>query len=157
MADTRDLAKQDQELQQAYAEKRALAAETSWDRVQPYKTIYEMLDGVAGKHANRPAVTFQLTSGPTDPARTLSYGDLKAQVTQCANMLHGLGIGPRDVVALVLPNCCEAVVAMMGAMSVGIVTPINPLLEPEQISAILRETEAKVVITLRSIPKTDIA
>ncbi|MCC5976289.1 MAG: acyl-CoA synthetase, partial [Rubellimicrobium sp.] len=39
----------------------------------------------------------------------------------------------------------------------GIVNPINPLLEPEQIAAILRETGAKVVVTLRAFPKTDVA
>ena len=38
----------------------------------------------------------------------------------------------------------------------GIVNPINPLLEAEQISAILRETKAKVVVTLRAFPKTDV-
>jgi fatty-acyl-CoA synthase len=45
---------------------------------------------------------------------------------------------------------------LAGAVA-GIVNPINPLLEPEQISAILRETKAKVVVTLRPFPKTDLA
>jgi acyl-CoA synthetase (AMP-forming)/AMP-acid ligase II len=35
--------------------------------------------------------------------------------------------------------------------------PINPLLEPEQIAGILRETGAKVLVTLRAFPKTDLA
>jgi fatty-acyl-CoA synthase len=39
----------------------------------------------------------------------------------------------------------------------GIVNPVNPLLEPEQISAILRETKAKVLVTLKSFPKSDVA
>jgi len=39
----------------------------------------------------------------------------------------------------------------------GIVNPINPLLEAEQISAILRETGAKVVVTLKPTPKSDIS
>ncbi|MCU0907065.1 MAG: acyl-CoA synthetase, partial [Rhodobacteraceae bacterium] len=38
----------------------------------------------------------------------------------------------------------------------GIVNPINPLLDPEQIAAILRETKAKVVVTLKPFPKTDL-
>jgi acyl-coenzyme A synthetase/AMP-(fatty) acid ligase len=37
------------------------------------------------------------------------------------------------------------------------VNPLNPLLEPEQIGAILRDTKAKVVVTLRAFPKTDVA
>jgi acyl-CoA synthetase (AMP-forming)/AMP-acid ligase II len=37
------------------------------------------------------------------------------------------------------------------------VNPINPLLEAEQIAGILRETGAKVLVTLRAFPKTDLA
>ncbi|MCP4819961.1 MAG: acyl-CoA synthetase [Shimia sp.] len=155
-----ELAKGDdlfRQLQEAYAAKRALADTTTWEEIQPYRTIHEMLSAKAAEHPDLPAITFQLTSDPQDPGRTLSYGDLYAQVTQCANMLRELGIGPKDVVALVMPNCAETPVAMLAAMCVGIVTPINPLLEAGQISGILRETNAKVVITLRSLPKTDIA
>ena len=46
---------------------------------------------------------------------------------------------------------------MLGGQVAGIVNPMNPLLEPEQIGAILRETGAKVVVTLRAFPKTDLA
>ena len=35
--------------------------------------------------------------------------------------------------------------------------PINPLLEPEQIASILRETGAKVVVTLKPFPRTDVS
>ena len=44
----------------------------------------------------------------------------------------------------------------MGGQVAGIVNPINPLLEPEQIASILRETGAKVVVTLKGFPKTDV-
>src|SRR5690606_20371017 len=39
----------------------------------------------------------------------------------------------------------------------GIVNPINPLLEPAQIASILRETGAKVLVTMKSFPKSDVA
>ncbi|TCK99262.1 fatty-acyl-CoA synthase [Shimia isoporae] len=145
------------QLQEAYDAKRALAETASWEETQPYHSIHEMVAAKAKQHPDQPAITFQLTSDPDDVGRTLTYGELYAQVTQCANLLRGLGVGPTDVIALVLPNCAETVVAMLGAMCVGIVNPINPLLEAEQVSGILRETKAKVVITLRSLPKTDIA
>ena len=57
--------------------------------------------------------------------------------------------------AFILPNTVETAVVLLGAMTAGIVNPINPLLEPEQISAILRETKAKVVVTLRAFPLPD--
>ncbi|SFL11169.1 acyl-CoA synthetase [Shimia haliotis] len=146
-----------EQLADVYAAKRALAETTTWEETQPYHTIHQMVSAKAAEHPDLPAITFQLTSDPDDKGRTLSYGELHAQVTQCANMLRDLGVGPKDVVALVMPNCAETPVAMLGAMCAGIVNPINPLLEAGQISGILRETNAKVVITLRSLPKTDIA
>jgi hypothetical protein len=60
-------------------------------------------------------------------------------------------------VAFVLPNCNETAVTILGGAVAGIVNPINPLLEPEQIAGILRETGAKVVVTLKEFPKTDVA
>lgn len=68
-----------------------------------------------------------------------------------------MGIGEKDVVAYILPNALETVSVLMGGMTAGIVCPINPLLEAEQIGAILNEVGAKVVVTLRSFPKTDVA
>ena len=104
----------------------------------------------------RPAVTFQLESAPTARAQTLTWGELHGRVCQAANLFRSLGIGPTDVVAYVLPNCTETVVTLLGGAVAGIVNPINPLLEPDHIAAILRETGAKVVVTLRAFPKTDL-
>ena len=66
-------------------------------------------------------------------------------------------MGEKDVVAFILPNAMETAVTLLGGAVAGIVNPINPLLEPEKISAILRETNAKVVVTLKAFPKTDLA
>lgn len=120
------------------------------------KTLYSMLSNTAGKFPNRPAVTFQLFSGPKDPAETLTWAELHDKTTQAANMLRGLGVGPTDVVAYVLPNSNETVLTLLGGAVAGIVNPINPLLDAEQIGAILRETKAKVVVTLKAFPKTDV-
>jgi len=57
----------------------------------------------------------------------------------------------------VLPNCNESVFALWGGATAGIVNPINPLLDADQVGSILRETNAKVVVTLRPFPKTEVA
>ncbi|MGB5869761.1 MAG: acyl-CoA synthetase, partial [Albidovulum sp.] len=98
-----------------------------------------------------------ILSGPKDHAETLSWDALHRRVTQAANLFRSLGVGEGDVVAFMLPNCLETAVTLLGGMVAGIVNPINPLLEPEQLSAILRETNAKVLVTLKSFPKTDVA
>ena len=131
--------------------------EMPWSARDVPTTVYEMLSGTAAKFPDRPAISYQLMSGATDKAETLSWSQFHDQVCQAANLFRSLGVGEGDVVALVLPNATETAVALIGGMTAGIVNPINPLLEPEQIGAILRETKAKVVVTLRNFPKTDVA
>ncbi|MBS1303863.1 acyl-CoA synthetase [Loktanella sp. SALINAS62] len=139
------------------ADRNAIEQEVSWgDRDLPV-TTYAQLSQTAARFPDRPAVTFQLFSGPKDPAETFTWSQLKDRVTQTANLFRSLGIKEGDVVAFMLPNCSEAVLTYLGGQVAGIVNPINPLLEPEQIAAILRETDAKVLVTLRSFPKTDVA
>jgi fatty-acyl-CoA synthase len=139
------------------AERDAIEAEMPWEARGVPTTLYGQLEKTAKAHPDRPAVSYQLLSGPGDPAETLSWRELFERSTQAANLFRSLGIGENDVVAYVLPNCTEAVCALLGGAVAGIVNPINPLLEPEQIAAILRETNARIVVTLKPFPKTDIA
>lgn len=120
-------------------------------------TFYELLTRTKDRHGNGKAITFQLLSGPKDKAETLTWNELHARTCQVANMFRDLGIGEQDVVACILPNCTETLLTIFGGAIAGIINPINPLLEPEQIAAILRETGAKVVVTLKAFPKTDVA
>ena len=135
----------------------AIENEMVWgDRDLPV-TTYGLLSHTAGKFPSRNAVTYQLMSGPTNKCETFSWSELKDKTTQVANMLRELGVGETDVVAYLLPNTNETVLTYLGGQVAGIVNPINPLLEPEQIAAILRETNAKVLVTLRAFPKTDVS
>ena len=135
----------------------AIESEMPWEDRDLPKTLYHMLAGTAHKFPNNKAVSYQLFSGPKDKAETLTWSELLAQVCQVANLFRSLGIGEKDVVACVLPNCNETLLTILAGSIAGIINPINPLLEPEQIAAILRETNAKVVVTLKPFPKTDIA
>ena len=132
---------------------RSIEQEMNWDERDVPKTLYSMLSDTAEKYPNNNAVSFQLLSGPTDKAETLSWRTLHEKITQTANMFRSLGIGRDDVVAYILPNCNETVLTLLGGMVAGIVNPINPLLAPEQMGAILRETNARVLVTLKGFPK----
>lgn len=135
----------------------AIEEEMPWtDRPLP-KTLYGLLCQTADKFPDHNAISYQILSGPKDKAETLKWSALKEQVTQAANLFRALGITETDVVAYVLPNANETVLALLGGAVAGIVNPINPLLDTEQIGSILRETNAKVVVTLRPFPKTDVA
>lgn len=139
------------------ADLKAIEAEGAWADLDRPRTIHRFLGRTAAAHGARPAVSFQLLSGPRTRAATLSWAELHDQVTRAANLFRGLGVGPKDVVAFVLPNCCETVVTLLAGAVAGIVNPVNPLLDADQIAAILRETRAKVVVTLRAFPRTDVA
>ena len=134
-----------------------IESEMPWEERERPGTIHQMILDTATAFPDRRAVSYQLLSGPGDPAETLTWSELHARVCQTANLLRSLGIGEKDVVALVMPNCTETVLALLGSMVAGIANPINPLLEPDFIGAILRETGAKVVVTLKPFPKTDLA
>ena len=136
---------------------RAIEAHGPWETLDVAKSIYQLLGRTKAAHGAKNAVSFQLTSGPKDRSETLSWHALHARVTQAANLFRSLGVGEKDVVAYVLPNCMETVVTLLGGAVAGIVSPINPLMEPDQIASILRETKAKVVVTLQSFPKTELA
>ena len=138
------------------ADRDAIEQAMRWEDRNLPVTMYQFLTRTRDAHPKRPAVSFQILSGPKDKAETLNWSDLHAQVTQCANLFRSLGVGETDVVAYLLPNCTETAVTLLSGMVAGIVNPINPLLEPEQIAAILRETKAKVLVTLKPFPKTDV-
>jgi acyl-CoA synthetase (AMP-forming)/AMP-acid ligase II len=139
------------------ADRNAIEAESRWDARDLPGTTWAMLSRTAAAHPDRPAMSFQLLSAPDAPKETLSWSRLQAQVAQTANLLRSLGVGETDVVAYLLPNCTETVLTYLGGQVAGIVNPINPLLDAGQIAAILRETNARVLVTLRAFPRTDVA
>ena len=120
-------------------------------------TVYQKLCTTRDKHPDRPAVSFQLKSGPKDKATTLSWAQFTERVTQAANLFRSLGVGKDDVVAFLLPSTHETAITLMAGMTAGIVAPINPTLKHEQIAGLLKETGAKVLVTLKSFPKSDLA
>ncbi|WP_299623008.1 acyl-CoA synthetase [uncultured Tateyamaria sp.] len=131
--------------------------EMPWEDRDVATTLFGMLSDTAEKYPTHNAVSFQMFSAPSSKAETLTWTTLRERTAQTANMFRAMGIGPKDVVAFVLPNCTETVLTLLGGAVAGIVAPINPLLDPQQIGSILREVDAKVVVTLRPFPKTDVA
>ncbi|MFI0396661.1 acyl-CoA synthetase [Paracoccus jiaweipingae] len=135
----------------------AIEAEKPYEARDTAKTIYSFLTRTRDRHGDRPAISFQLFSDPGAPSKTLNWNELHQRVTETANLFRSLGVGPTDTVAYLLPNCLETPITLLAGATAGIVNPINPLLEAEHIAGILRGTKAKVLVTLKSFPKTDVA
>ena len=134
----------------------AIEKEVKWEDRDLPSTLFGLLTRTAKSFPNRPAVSYQILSGPKDKAETLTWSEVHTKTVQAANMFRSLGIGSEDVVAYILPNANETVLTLLGGAIAGIANPINPLLDPEQIGAILRETNAKVVVTMKAFPKSDV-
>ncbi|MEM8553669.1 MAG: acyl-CoA synthetase [Pseudomonadota bacterium] len=136
---------------------RTIEEEVPWVDRQHVAHVYDALTKTAQTYPDKPAISFQLLSDPKAKAETLSWHAFHARATQAANLFRSLGVHEGDVVAYLMPNATETNLALIGGMTAGIVNPINPLLDVEQIAGILNETKAKVLVTLKSMPKTDVA
>ena len=78
----------------------------------------------------------------------LSYGELFKAVSRVAGGLCDLGLRPNDRVAVYLPKCFEAVIAVFAATAAGgVFVPINPVLKPQQVAHILRDSGARFFVT----------
>ncbi|MBX3528200.1 MAG: acyl-CoA synthetase [Rhodoblastus sp.] len=105
---------------------------------------------------NAPAIQFLPNASHEDEPVVITHGQFIARVTQTANALHELGVGPNDVVSFMLPLLPQAFFTLFGAEAAGIANPVNPLLEPHQIAEILEAANTKVLVTLGPVPGTDI-
>ncbi len=81
--------------------------------------------------------------------KEFSYAAIFGQVCAVVAELTGrLGVKPGDRVALWVKNCPEFVPAVFGILSAGgVVVPINNFLKPAEISYILNDSGANVLIT----------
>lgn len=82
-----------------------------------------------------------------DASAALSNCDFHLCVLRAAGVLDAYGIKSGDVVALMLPNQTEFVVAMFAAWHLGAaVTPINPALTPKEASHQIVDSRTKLLI-----------
>ena len=76
------------------------------------------------------------------------YGALAAQMNAFASGLLGLGLKRGERVAIYLDKRVENVIAMFGTTAAGAVfVPLNPLLKPDQVAYILRDCNARALVT----------
>lgn len=112
----------------------------------PVQSTYEIFRNSAHAFGDKTALSFLPTADPADEPLRWSYTQLLAGIHQTANLLHSLGVGPQDAVAVLLPGCLEYHLALWGGEAAGIVQPLNPLLTPEKLASMLALAGAKVLI-----------
>lgn len=120
------------------------------------ESTYEMLRRGHDLDPSAPAIHYVASGDDYKHAITVTHGELFERITQAANLLHQTGIGPTDVVALLMPNALETQYALWGAEAAGIVCPINWMLEPEIIVKLLNAAQVKALIAYGPHPDYDI-
>ena len=139
------------------ADKRAVEAEMPVTERWRARSLYRAARRDRRALPRPPGDDLPAPLGPKDKAVTLTWRQFREAVTRAANLFRRLGVGDGDTVAFLLPNGIEAAVTILAGATAGIVNPVNPLLAPEHIAQILRDTRAKVVVTLAPFPKSDLA
>ena len=119
-------------------------------------STYQMLRLAADRTPDSPALIFFVDACQFRHSRTIRYREFLQRVQQTANTLHALGLPSDGVVSCLLPNLPETLYCLWGGQAAGIVNPINPWLEPNQIAAILQAVEARILVTLAPVSQSDL-
>jgi cyclohexanecarboxylate-CoA ligase len=83
-------------------------------------------------------------------ARRFTYAELGDLISRAAAALKRLGIGPRDVVSVQLPNWWEFAVVALAAFRVGaVVNPLMPIFREHELNYMLGFAETKLLIVPR--------
>ncbi len=122
----------------------------------PVRNTYEMILRGAQGNENKTALTFFLTGKEYENPTQITYQQLVGRIHQTANMLADFGVGPNDVVTILLPNIPHTHFVLWGGEAAGIVNPINPMLEAEAIKNIMNAAKTKVLVALGPVSGTDI-
>lgn len=120
------------------------------------RTTTELIAQAAARFPERDAFRYLPDAGLATPVRRVSYRELMVQIHRAANLFAGIGVGPNDAVAILAPNMPETHYALWGAQMAGRACPINYLLQPDHIAALLKAANAKVMVALGPNDELDI-
>lgn len=81
-----------------------------------------------------------------------SYAEFDQSVAMFASSLQDLGVNKGDHVALLLGNTPHFLISLYATMRLGATAiPVNPIYSPDEISYILNDSDAKVVVALEQL------
>jgi long-chain acyl-CoA synthetase len=107
----------------------------------PKVSIYQLFRNTARNHPDETAVIFL--------DKKISYRDLDDLICRYAAMLKDLGIGKSDVVATMLPNSLQHIVAFYAVTMIGAIhTPIDVMYQTDEITYQIKNSGAKNIFIL---------
>jgi acyl-CoA synthetase (AMP-forming)/AMP-acid ligase II len=107
----------------------------------PDVSLSEYVMGGAAARGDHPAII------DTATGETTTYGELAARVDEVAAAVQVRGVEKGDIVALVGANGAAWAICYHAILRAGgVVTPINPVLTPEEMAKQMRESGARLTI-----------
>ncbi len=107
----------------------------------PRRTLLDYVDDWV---RTRPASTALLFKGAL-----MTWSELDRASDAFAAALLKMGVGRRDRVGLLLPNCPQFFVAELGAWKIGaIVAPLNPIYTDRELEEAIRENSVETIVGL---------
>ena len=129
---------------------------TPCEEAIPARSTYGLIAQATQRFGDRTAFVY-LPDGELETLpRVVRYGELLANIHRAANLFRSLGVGRDDSVAILAPNVPQTHYALWGAQLAGRACPINFMLQPDHIAALLDASNAKVVVTLGKNAELDI-
>ncbi len=107
----------------------------------PDFSIYELFQKTAKRSPDEIAVIFL--------DKKTTYKELDQFIGKYATLLKNLGVKKGDVVAAILPNSLQHILAFYGAAKIGAVhSPINVMYQTDEIAYQLADSNAKTIVIL---------
>lgn len=130
---------------------------TPYAEAIPVRTTYGLIARTARHFGERDAFVYLCDADLATPPRRVTYAQLLDNIHRAANLFRSLGAGPDDAVAILAPNIPETHYALWGAQLASRACPINYLLQPDHIAALLKACGAKVLVALGSSAELDLS
>jgi len=111
--------------------------------LQPYpqKTLIDYVDEAAKDHPDYPMVLFK--------KRKMSYAEIQKLSDEFAAALVARGVKKGDRVALLMPNCPQAIICRWGTWKAGgILVHLNPTYTENELEHALKDCGAETVVVL---------
>ncbi len=109
--------------------------------ISPGVTLGEYFEKTAGAHQEKDALIFR--------ERRITWGELRLLVDRLTLTFIDLGIRRGDMIVVLFPNRPEFIITLLAAARLGAVSvPVSERLRRKEIDYILRQTEAKAVVSV---------
>ena len=114
----------------------------------PHASPWGIISASAEKWPDNTALHYLEDASDPRRDRTWTYAELRADVVAAARVFRGFGVKPGRSVAILANHTPSAQIALWAAGMAGCAAPMNPLLRPEHIAALLKATKAAVVVMM---------